>query len=163
MISKRLSVSNCAVQLLLSLLFAAQIVFAGVFPPRQDLSALLTDPARQWGKGTIVSLGGSSRFKSVTERWTIFKPPTYFVAVSPSTEEDVRKVTKLATIFKIPFLVMGSRHGYSTSLGKLQNGLSIDLSGIRTMDINKTGPDPSPIGPGIGAGDLFDPPLRSGL
>ncbi|KAK7954815.1 hypothetical protein PG988_015509 [Apiospora saccharicola] len=87
MIAKRLSVSNCIVPLLLGLLPVTQIVFAGVVPPQQDLNALLTDPARQWGKGTIVSLGGSAHFKNVTERWTIFNPP-------PTLPPSVRRQKK---------------------------------------------------------------------
>ncbi|KAK8070917.1 hypothetical protein PG997_011120 [Apiospora hydei] len=163
MAPKRFPTSSSFSQLLLGFFFFYLTSFttAAAFP-RADLKALLTDPVRQWSKGTTVSFGGTSRFQEATERWTIFDPPTYVAAISPSTEEDVRKIIKLATLLKFPFLVTGKRHGYTTTLGRLRNGLAIDLSGIRTLDVNKAAQTLT-IGPGVGAGDIFDPLYEAGF
>ncbi|KAK8024071.1 hypothetical protein PG993_012137 [Apiospora rasikravindrae] len=163
MASKHFPASSCFSRLLLGFFFFYLIGFTtAAAVPRADLKALLTDPVRGWSKGTIVSFGGTSRFQEATERWTIFNPPTYVAAISPSTEEDVRKVIKLATTLKFPFLVTGKRHGYGIGLGRLHNGLAIDLSGIRTLDLNKAAQTIT-IGPGVGAGDIFDPLYEAGF
>ncbi|KAK7946574.1 uncharacterized protein PG986_010895 [Apiospora aurea] len=170
MASTRFPTSSSFSQLLLGFFFFYLTGFTtAAAVPRADLKALLTDPVRQWSKGTTVSFSGTSRFQEATERWTIFDPPTYVAAISPSTEEDVRKVTKflapqikLATLLKFPFLVTGKRHGYTTTLGRLRNGLAIDLSGIRTLDVNKAAQTLT-IGPGVGAGDIFNPLFEAGF
>lgn len=58
---------------------------------KTDLRALLTDPARAWAPSTTLSFIGTRQFNDATERWTVFSPPTYKAAISPETEEDVRK------------------------------------------------------------------------
>lgn len=43
---------------------------------------------------------------------------------------------KLAVSHKFPFLATGGRHGYGTSLGKLDNGLAIDLSRLDGVHVD---------------------------
>lgn len=83
-VSLSLSLSAC-VSFLASNVAAAPFI-------RADLRALLTDPAREWSEGTTVAFPGSSEFEDATERWTIFRPPTYSAAIRPGTEEDIGKV-----------------------------------------------------------------------
>jgi FAD/FMN-containing dehydrogenase len=45
---------------------------------------------------------------------------------------------KLASSHKIPFLATGGRHGYTTTLGNLQQGLAIDLSQFKSYSIDST-------------------------
>ena len=43
---------------------------------------------------------------------------------------------KLASSHRIPFLATGGRHGYTTTLGDLQQGLAIDLGQFKTYSID---------------------------
>lgn len=38
----------------------------------------------------------------------------------------------------VPFLAMGGGHGGSTTLGKLHNGLKIDLGNFHAVDVNSS-------------------------
>lgn len=48
----------------------------------------------QWSAGTTVSFPNSAKFNETTERWTVYSPPTYFAAVSPSDEGAVVKAVR---------------------------------------------------------------------
>ncbi|RYP45207.1 hypothetical protein DL768_008400 [Monosporascus sp. mg162] len=146
--------------LLLSFSFLWSFVDAGVIC--NDYRALLTSPVHAWADDTIISFSNSTEFFGATDRWTIFRPPTYFAAISPATEKDVKKAVKFATSCHIPFLATGNRHGYSTTLGDLQNGLAIDLSGFKNIDIDVAS-ETVTIGPGVTAGDIFDPLYEAGF
>ncbi|KUI74338.1 hypothetical protein VM1G_09891 [Cytospora mali] len=98
----------------------------------QDLRALLTNQSNDWASTTTVSFPGSQEFTNATLRWDIYAPPTYSAAISPGTEADVVKSVKLATTHNISILATGRRHGYTTTLEKLQNGLAIDLSKLNS-------------------------------
>jgi len=45
---------------------------------------------------------------------------------------------KLASSHKIPFLATGARHGYTVTLGGLQQGLAIDLGQFKGYSIDST-------------------------
>lgn len=68
----------------------------------------------------------------------------------------------MAKSAKIPFLATGGRHGYTTTLGKLHNGLSIDLSHMKTLNINSAAQTLT-VGPGIKIGDVIGPILKAGF
>ncbi|RYP78223.1 hypothetical protein DL771_000700 [Monosporascus sp. 5C6A] len=127
-----------------------------------DLRSLLTDPARGWSVDTTVSFPGSSEFIQSTERWTIFRPPTYSASIRPGTEADIVKIIKLATSHNIPFLVRGAGHSYTTTIGNLRNGLNIDLSQFRSVEVDQTAQTVT-IGPGVTMADIFDPLYNAGF
>ncbi|KAM0251916.1 hypothetical protein ACHAQJ_007931 [Trichoderma viride] len=127
-----------------------------------DLKPLLTSPARNWSANTTVSFPGSAAFNESTERWTIFDPPTYVAAIQPGTEEDISKVINLAKANNFPFLTRGAGHGYAASLDAFQDGLSLDLSQWKTIDINKKAQTLT-VGPGVTFGEIFDPLFDAGF
>ncbi|KAI5854497.1 hypothetical protein GGS23DRAFT_608303 [Durotheca rogersii] len=132
-----------------------------------DLRPILTDPSISWASDTVISFQGSDEFLNATERWTVFRPPSYTAAVSPASEQDVRQVltvlrVKLATSRNIPFLASGGRHGYTTTLGDLQNGLAIDLSQLKRLELNTTAQTIT-VGAGITIGEVFDPLYEAGF
>ncbi|KAI9154974.1 FAD-linked oxidoreductase virF [Paramyrothecium foliicola] len=129
---------------------------------RVDLRRVLTDPARKWVTNTTVSFPGSLEFNDATERWTIFRPPTYSATIRPGTEGDIVKIIRLVTSLKIPFLVRGAGHSYTTTVGDLEGGLNIDLSQFKSIGINKSAKTVT-IGPGVTAGDIFDPVYAAGF
>ena len=63
-----------------------------------DLRSILTNPIRNWSKETVISFPGSSEFSQATERWTIFRPPTYRAAVRPGTVADIQKLVRIESI-----------------------------------------------------------------
>ncbi|KAF4499908.1 short-chain dehydrogenase reductase family [Fusarium agapanthi] len=62
----------------------------------------------------------------------------------------------------IPFLATGARHGYTTTLGDLQNGLAIDLSHFKEFELDVDAKTLS-IGPGVTVGEIFDPLFNAGF
>ncbi|RYP18019.1 hypothetical protein DL767_009911 [Monosporascus sp. MG133] len=127
---------------------------------RADLKALLT--STRWSAKTIISFPGSESFTNATERWTVFDPPTYSAAISPSTEADLVKAVQLATSNGIPFLATGGRHGYTTTLGDLNEGLAIDLSLFNRLEIDKSA-GTIKVGGGVRFRDIYDPVYTAGF
>ncbi|KAI1771739.1 hypothetical protein F4818DRAFT_428910 [Hypoxylon cercidicola] len=127
---------------------------------RDDLRDILTN--QHWSSNTSVSFPGSTKFFDVTERWTTFSAPTYSAAISPDTEQDLVKIVKLATSKNIPFLATGGRHGYTTTYGRLQNGLAIDLSHFDSINVDTTARTVT-VGPGVTVGQILDPLYNAGL
>ncbi|RYP19810.1 hypothetical protein DL765_003156 [Monosporascus sp. GIB2] len=125
-----------------------------------ELNGILT--SAQWSSGTTLSFPGSESFTSSTERWTIFEAPTYAAAIKPATEADVVQAVNLATANGIPFLATGGRHGYTTTLGAIQNGLAIDLSHFGTVLVDKAAGTLT-IGAGVRFRDIYDPVFDAGF
>lgn len=61
----------------------------------------------------------------------------------------------------IPFLGTGGGHGYTTTLGSLRNGISIDLGLFRDVSIDATG-NTMTIGGSVRFGDIFGPLYAAG-
>ncbi|KAI1334906.1 hypothetical protein F5Y15DRAFT_399674 [Xylariaceae sp. FL0016] len=101
---------------------------------RSDIITVLE--AAEWARNTTIEFPGSQAFSNATERWDIYEEPTFAAAVTPGTEEDVAQAVKIATANGIPFLATGARHGYTTTLGRLNQGLAIDLSLFNAVHID---------------------------
>jgi hypothetical protein len=80
----------------------AWLCFAEVRAAPLDIKGVLS--SAKWSLGTTLSFPMSEQFDNVTERWTIFDPPTYVAAVSPATEADVAR----AVSFRIAFCSMSA-------------------------------------------------------
>ncbi|KAI5918413.1 hypothetical protein F4810DRAFT_576182 [Camillea tinctor] len=145
----------------LGLSLSLTAVDAAVIRQNSDLRSLLSDPARQWSDATTISYPGSSEFTGATERWTIFDPPTYTAAISPGTEEDVIKLVNLARSNDIPFLATGGRHGYTTTIGDLHDGLAIDLSNLNSYSIDSDAGTLT-AGAGVRVNTIMDPVYEAG-
>ncbi|KAI1338702.1 hypothetical protein F5Y15DRAFT_424979 [Xylariaceae sp. FL0016] len=135
---------------------------AAAIVQRRDLKALLTDPAQTWSSNTTISFPESPSFVAATERWTVFNPPTYSAAISPTTEDDVVNAVKLASSNSIPFLATGGRHSYSKLLGDVYDGLAIDLSQLDSIDIDEEA-ETVTVGPGVIMDDILDPLYEAGF
>ncbi|PHH80586.1 hypothetical protein CDD80_845 [Ophiocordyceps camponoti-rufipedis] len=128
----------------------------------QDLRSLLNDPIRGWSANTTVLFPDSPDFSEATERWTVFRPPTYRAAIRPGTPEDICKIVKLATSHNIPFLARGAGHGYGITLGEFQHGLALDLSQYKSIEIDSEA-ETMTVGPGVTFKDIFDPLYQAGF
>lgn len=69
---------------------------------------------------------------------------------------------KLAKALNISILGTGGRHGYTTTLQKLQNGLAIDLSKLDTVKVDQSAGTLT-IGGGVRVGQIFDPVYNAGF
>lgn len=68
---------------------------------------------------------------------------------------------KIASRHSVPFLATGGRHGYTTTIGRLDQGLAIDLSNLNSLDLDaKRGLLTA--GPGLRVGEIFDPLFNAG-
>ncbi|KAI1170035.1 hypothetical protein F4777DRAFT_592257 [Nemania sp. FL0916] len=128
-----------------------------------NIRAVLTNGGIKWATNTTILFpDDGASFTNATERWNVFRPPTYVAVVRPGTENDAVAVVKLARSHGIPFLATGGRHGYGTTLGDLQNGLEIDLSQFNEVYINKTTATMT-IGGGTTFADVMDPVYAAGF
>jgi len=154
-------------------------IYAVAVPPSPDLKGSLTQPSVKWSPQVILSFPGSPNFETATERWTIFDPPTYSASVTVANEQDVANAVSLSGVIlhaveiktpqiniaralKVPFLATGGRHGYGTTLGRLDNGLSIDLSHLKTVSIDKKAATMT-IGGGVVFADIVAPLFAAGF
>ncbi|KAI1162265.1 Glucooligosaccharide oxidase [Nemania serpens] len=126
-----------------------------------DIKKIFTVGA-SWPAGTHITVPGEPSFSAATQRWNIFDPPNYAVAVSPSQEDAVAEAVKRATAHGIPLLATGGRHGYSTSFGKLQHGLAIDLSNLDSIQIDADAATVT-VGGGVTIGDIIPPLYKAGF
>ncbi|KAI0505864.1 hypothetical protein F5B22DRAFT_660898 [Xylaria bambusicola] len=130
--------------------------------PHFNFEEFLTHPAHLWSANTTISFPGSPNFDDATARWTIFSPPTYNAAIRPGSEADIARVVKLASLYKFPFLTRGAGHGYSITLSDFQNGLALDLSQWKSLEIDQTA-ETVTIGPGVTISEVFDPLHEAGF
>ncbi|KAI1116255.1 FAD-binding domain-containing protein [Nemania sp. NC0429] len=126
---------------------------------RSDVRSLFTNSA--WSPNTTITFPGSDGFVDATERWSVFKEPTYAAAVSPATEKDVAQAVKIATSNCIPFLATGARHGYTTTFSNLKNGVAIDLSQFNSIKVDKS-TGIMTIGGGVRLDEIYDPVFEAG-
>ncbi|PYI11870.1 FAD-binding domain-containing protein [Aspergillus sclerotiicarbonarius CBS 121057] len=116
-----------------SLFFAGQIAHCMVLNGTQIVHEL----------GSILSNGSSIYLPAdadwdteTTQRFDTWHAPTYVVSVKPALTTDVQKVVRYATLHNISFLATGGGHGYSGSLGALQNGLELDLGYFNSVTVD---------------------------
>ncbi|KAI1412626.1 FAD-binding domain-containing protein [Hypoxylon sp. FL1857] len=115
-----------------------------------------------WPAEAKVYYPGSDAFTDTTIRWSTYEAPKFVAATTPKNEEEVVKIVKAARASNIPFLATGGRHGYVTTLGKLDGGLAIDLSQINTVSIDKAAATVT-VGAGTKLGDITGPIEEAGF
>ncbi|KFA66823.1 hypothetical protein S40285_06830 [Stachybotrys chlorohalonatus IBT 40285] len=100
--------------------------------------AALTAAENNWSADTTISFpDDEDAFLAATRRWSPYKPPTFSAAVTVANENDIATAVKLARAHDIPFLATGGRHGYGSTMGELELGLSIDLSQLTSAVVDK--------------------------
>ncbi|KAF6225126.1 hypothetical protein HO133_010322 [Letharia lupina] len=103
-----------------------------------DLKSLLSQPQHAWCSGTQVFFPGQANYANLTtQRWSTYEEPTYFASVKPACVQDVITVVKIATANNIPFLTTGGGHSFSINLNKIQNGLELDMGGLKSVNVDK--------------------------
>ncbi|KAI9150503.1 Glucooligosaccharide oxidase [Paramyrothecium foliicola] len=123
---------------------------------RDDFETVIAQEKIHFTSGTSLSFVGSPEFESSTNRWSTHKAPTFVACVSVGTEGDVVQAVRLARHLNIPFLATSSRHGFGRTLGKLHNGLAIDLSRLKSITVDKANATIT-VGPGTTSDDILAP------
>ncbi|KAL4946803.1 hypothetical protein BDV06DRAFT_229681 [Aspergillus oleicola] len=121
-----------------------------------DISSLLS--SQSWSPGTVLSTPGSANFTNATYRWNNRQAPTYVAALSIGSEDDV--IT--AVTHNISFLATGGRHGFGATLGRLEDGLALDLSPLNSVKVDSSQGTVT-VGPGVRLRDVFDPVYDAGF
>ncbi len=68
---------------------------------------------------------------------------------------------KLATANNVPFLATGGGHSFSINLNGIQNGLELDMGGLKSVKVNKAASTMTVNG-AITFGDVIDPLYAAG-
>ncbi|KEY66080.1 hypothetical protein S7711_08897 [Stachybotrys chartarum IBT 7711] len=138
------------------LAFQASGAFVGGVAPRQqpgmeepatgapqnntnrDLRSILSNPCVPWHSDTEVSFPeDGDAFVNATLRWSSYATPSYVAAIAPANEDDVAQAVLLARQNNLNFLATGGRHGYTSTYGRLRNGLAIDLSKLNSVSVDR--------------------------
>ncbi|KAI8933234.1 hypothetical protein NX059_009867 [Plenodomus lindquistii] len=91
-------------------------------------------------------------FASRTERWSTYSAPTFNEVFLPQNEEELSQGLKYLSTINRPFLAKSGGHGYSATLGSVQNATMINMGGFNSIKLN---PDQSvTYGSGILYGEL---------
>ncbi|KAL4997559.1 FAD-binding domain-containing protein [Aspergillus recurvatus] len=97
----------------------------------------------------------------VTQRWTLVGAPTFYGAIKPATEQDIQHVVRVSSKRGIRFLAVGAGHGASTTLGRLQDGIEIDLANFNSVNLDREN-SLLTVGASVVFSDLFDLLYQSG-
>ncbi|KAL2862192.1 FAD-binding oxidoreductase [Aspergillus lucknowensis] len=127
-----------------------------------DVYAAFTRPAQGWDAETTINFPNTTGFDEATERWNTLDQPTFRMAITPAVEEDVARAVRIAKAWKLPFLATGGRHSSTTTLGKLQNGLAIDLSALNSVQVDADS-ETLTVGGGAVFGDIPGPVYEAGF
>ncbi|KAH7305300.1 hypothetical protein B0I35DRAFT_444309 [Stachybotrys elegans] len=149
-------------------LLTLYLVFLGSFlthatAERCDLRTSLLDRSNAWNVNTTIYFPTDEpSFFEVTERWNPYNAPTFSAAITPATEDDVVKAVRLARRCNFPFLATGGRHGYGSTMKRLQGGLEISLRQLNSVSINKEAATVT-VGGGTRVNELLDPVSDAGF
>ncbi|KAG8164265.1 hypothetical protein KVR01_006183 [Diaporthe batatas] len=127
-----------------------------------NLSTIFSQDCDEWDPKSVLVLPEDAAFDGVTERWTIIAGPTFAGVFRPANEADLVKTVQLARKHKLPFLATGGRHGFSTTLDALDQGLEIDLSQLNEVSIDSEKATLT-IGAGVTIGEILDPIYEAGF
>ncbi|CAI7676577.1 unnamed protein product [Penicillium pancosmium] len=111
--------------------------------------------AKSLSRTAEVYYPGSSGFENVTTRWSVLEEPKVNVVVVPGTENDVAETVKYANKKNVPFLAYNGVHGALVSLGKMDHGIGISLSKLRSVKVNDDGKTAT-IGGGVMSKQITD-------
>ncbi|KAL1881221.1 hypothetical protein Daus18300_001072 [Diaporthe australafricana] len=96
-----------------------------------------------------------------TPRWTVIDAPSFYGAIKPATESDVQHIVKVSVAHDIPFLATGAGHGASSTLARLQEGVQIDLSSFKTVQLDASN-NVLQVGGAAVFSQLYDPLFEAG-
>ncbi|KAL9002894.1 MAG: hypothetical protein Q9188_004200 [Gyalolechia gomerana] len=148
----------------LRLAFVVALLTSHVLAAAIDAAATveqLRSPSWGLSPGTEILLRTDPTFANRTQRYTSHDAPTYLAAVKPALVSDVQKIVRFVSAVRIPFLATGGSHGFATTLGRLHDGLEIDLSAFKQISIDKAAGTMT-VGGSVLIGDVIEPLYNAG-
>ncbi|ROV98478.1 hypothetical protein VPNG_08539 [Cytospora leucostoma] len=130
--------------------------------PSQSPYSVFTNSSNEWDPQTKFGFPNTTAFTEATTRWNTLIDPSYSIAITPATEDDVVKALKIARSIDLPFLATGGRHSSSITLDQVENGLAIDLTGLDSVDVDSDAATVT-IGGGVRFRDILDPVYQAGF
>jgi len=94
-------------------------------------------------------------FRNYSQRWSNLEKPIVNITVLPATERDVIETVRFANKVKLPFLAYNGRHGSITTLGRMDEGIAINLRKLNSVKIAPNG-QTARVGGGINSKVLID-------
>ncbi|KAI0393715.1 Glucooligosaccharide oxidase [Xylariaceae sp. FL0594] len=113
-----------------SALWGAYALAAVAAHPADSIQSGFTNRTVVWHSGTSIVFPNSLAFDNATKRWNNYHVPDFAISITPGSDADVAQAVKIARSYNLPFLGTGGKHAVSVTLGQVQQGLSIDLSGL---------------------------------
>ncbi|KAK4954383.1 hypothetical protein LTR10_007814 [Elasticomyces elasticus] len=104
---------------------------------------------------------GSSGFEEATARWQPWQSPSIDLVVKVATEADIEHAIRVANEHGKPFLAVSGGHGGTKGLSYVQDGLSIWMRGMTSVEIAEDGRSAT-VGGGILSGELAEAFSRAG-
>ncbi|RYP89867.1 hypothetical protein DL770_004019 [Monosporascus sp. CRB-9-2] len=108
------------------------VVWAQMSPQTiyDDLRAILSSGSE------VVLKEDPTYTRDFTPRYNTAGEPSYVVGVKPALVTDVQRVLTYAVGSNISVLATGGGHGYSSSLGRLEGGINVDLGMFSTVRVD---------------------------
>ncbi|KAH7320279.1 hypothetical protein B0I35DRAFT_431078 [Stachybotrys elegans] len=128
------------------------LVWASLLPEQMahDLQSLISPDS------DIEVVGSNQTWPSgFTPRWAITAPPKYIMVIKPRLVTDVQAIIRYASTNDVPFLATGGGHGYSSTLGGLEEGISIDMGYFDEITVN-TASNTMTTGGAVKTADIVD-------
>ncbi|KAL7621047.1 hypothetical protein AAE478_008359 [Parahypoxylon ruwenzoriense] len=76
------------------------------------------------------------QFANETTRWSTYSAPTFDLILIPETEEEISNALALFSQNSIPFFAQGGGHGYSPTLGVIQNAVMVKMERFNQIRFN---------------------------
>ncbi|EMR67042.1 putative fad binding domain containing protein [Eutypa lata UCREL1] len=143
-----------------SVILSVQLTAALPRPSPIEIYNYLDQNLSQGSDAFLASAGGGNSTQ-ITPRWNVWNPPTYVVYAKPAFDTDVQKIIQYASESGIPFLGTGGGHGFTSTLGTLDDGIDIDLGFFRGVTVDAEN-NRMTIGGGTVFGDVYDPLYNAG-
>ncbi|KAK4113175.1 FAD-binding domain-containing protein [Canariomyces notabilis] len=123
----------------LALLTSGSSCESGFFVGIRSESEIFSALASRLSPNASIILPGDPRMVSNHQRWQAYSAPTYAAVVEVAVEEDVKETVRFANEHSLPFLAVNGAHGWTSTLGRMQNGLAISFTRMKGINISPNG------------------------
>ena len=117
---------------------------------------------KQLSPSAQVLIEGDEGFQPVIARYTNYKRPGYIAGVRVAEEEDVVKVVNYARSRGIPFVARTGGHSLTTSLGRIQHAIVIEMRGLNGIEYDST-KQRMTVGGGVTTGEFTNATFSKGM
>ncbi|KAF2665772.1 FAD-binding domain-containing protein [Microthyrium microscopicum] len=125
--------------------------FFSIPSPGTDITAFL---GPRLSSNAAIILPNQPNWANASARWQGYSIPTYQAVVEVSTEKDIQQTILFANNHSIPFIAIGGGHGYTTTMGRMKNGIGISLKRMKTIELDKNN-NTAHFGPGLTNGEVL--------